>query len=39
LKVAHYVQDGVERSVAAHEIFYALGRVPNVEGMDLDAPA
>jgi pyruvate/2-oxoglutarate dehydrogenase complex dihydrolipoamide dehydrogenase (E3) component len=36
LKVAHYVQDGVERSVAAHEIFYALGRVPNVEGMDLE---
>jgi len=36
MKVAHYVQDGEERSVAAHEIFYALGRVPNVAGLDLE---
>jgi pyruvate/2-oxoglutarate dehydrogenase complex dihydrolipoamide dehydrogenase (E3) component len=36
MKVAHYVKDGVEQSVAAHEILYALGRVPNVEGMDLE---
>jgi pyruvate/2-oxoglutarate dehydrogenase complex dihydrolipoamide dehydrogenase (E3) component len=37
LKVVHYVQDGVEKSVAAHEIFYALGRVPNIAGLDLEA--
>jgi pyruvate/2-oxoglutarate dehydrogenase complex dihydrolipoamide dehydrogenase (E3) component len=37
LKVVHYKQDGVEKSVAAHEIFYALGRVPNVAGLDLEA--
>jgi pyruvate/2-oxoglutarate dehydrogenase complex dihydrolipoamide dehydrogenase (E3) component len=37
LKVVHYQQDGVEKSVAAHEIFYALGRVPNVAGLNLEA--
>ncbi len=37
MKVVHYLQDGVEKSVAAHEIFYALGRVPNVAGLDLEA--
>ena len=36
MKVVHFTQDGEEREVAAHEIFYALGRVPNVCGMDLD---
>ncbi len=36
LKVVHYKQDGEEREVAAHEIFYALGRVPNACGLDLD---
>jgi pyruvate/2-oxoglutarate dehydrogenase complex dihydrolipoamide dehydrogenase (E3) component len=36
-KVVHYVQDGVEKTVAAHEIFYALGRVPNVAGLGLEA--
>jgi pyruvate/2-oxoglutarate dehydrogenase complex dihydrolipoamide dehydrogenase (E3) component len=36
LKVVHYKQDGEEREVAAHEIFYALGRVPNVCDMGLD---
>ena len=36
-KVVHYLRDGIEQSVAAHEIFYALGRVPNIEGLDLDA--
>lgn len=35
-KVVHFVQDGVERSVAAHEIFYTLGRVPNIAGLDLE---
>lgn len=36
MKVVHYHQDGEERSVAAHEIFYTLGRVPNVGGLDLE---
>jgi pyruvate/2-oxoglutarate dehydrogenase complex dihydrolipoamide dehydrogenase (E3) component len=36
-KVVHFIQEGEERSVAAHEIFYALGRVPNVENLGLDA--
>lgn len=36
LKVVHFTQDGAERELAAHEIFYALGRVPNVCGMELD---
>jgi len=37
LKLVHFVRDGVEGHVAAHEIFYALGRVPNVCDMNLDA--
>ncbi len=37
MKVVHYLQDGEEKSVAAHEIFYALGRVPNLAGLDLEA--
>jgi len=37
MKVVAYTQDGVEKSVAAHEIFYALGRVPAVEGLNLEA--
>ncbi len=37
MKVVHFVRDGVEETVAAHEIFYALGRVPNVDGLNLDA--
>ncbi len=36
MKVVHYTQAGGEHEVAAHEIFYALGRVPNVCGLDLD---
>lgn len=36
LKVVHYAQNGEEHEVAAHEIFYALGRVPNVCDMGLD---
>ncbi len=35
-KVVFYVQDGREKSVEADEIFYALGRLPNVEGLDLE---
>lgn len=37
MKVVHFVRDGGEETVAAHEIFYALGRVPNVCDMNLDA--
>jgi pyruvate/2-oxoglutarate dehydrogenase complex dihydrolipoamide dehydrogenase (E3) component len=36
LKVVHYMQAGEEREVAAHEILYALGRLPNACGLDLD---
>jgi pyruvate/2-oxoglutarate dehydrogenase complex dihydrolipoamide dehydrogenase (E3) component len=36
MKVVHFTQNGAEREVPAHEIFYALGRVPNVDGMDLE---
>ncbi|HEV8022933.1 MAG TPA: dihydrolipoyl dehydrogenase [Candidatus Lustribacter sp.] len=36
-KVVDYVVDGVEKSLAAHEIFYALGRVPAVAGLNLEA--
>ncbi len=35
-KVVRYRVDGVEREVAAEEIFYALGRAPNVERLDLE---
>ncbi len=35
-KVVHYLVDGVPKSVEAEEIFYALGRVPNVAGLDLE---
>jgi pyruvate/2-oxoglutarate dehydrogenase complex dihydrolipoamide dehydrogenase (E3) component len=34
-KVVHYTQDGVDKSVAAHEIFYALGRIPAIAGLNL----
>ncbi|MHB8432415.1 MAG: dihydrolipoyl dehydrogenase family protein [Candidatus Tyrphobacter sp.] len=36
-KIVHITVDGVERTVAAEEIFYALGRVPNVDGLKLEA--
>lgn len=36
-KVVHYVQDGAAKTVAAEEIFYALGRVPRVRGLELEA--
>lgn len=35
-KVVYFTQDGVEQSVAADEIFYALGRVPNTAGLELE---
>jgi pyruvate/2-oxoglutarate dehydrogenase complex dihydrolipoamide dehydrogenase (E3) component len=35
-KVVHYVQEGRSTSVAAEEIFYALGRVPNVADLALE---
>jgi len=37
LKVVHFLQGGIEKTVAAHEIFYALGRVPTVAGLNLEA--
>ena len=36
-KEVHYTQDGVEKTLAADEIFYALGRLPAVEGLNLEA--
>jgi pyruvate/2-oxoglutarate dehydrogenase complex dihydrolipoamide dehydrogenase (E3) component len=36
LKVVHFTRGGEEHEVAAHEIFYALGRVPNVDGLALE---
>jgi len=35
-KIVHYLLEGERRSIAADEIFYALGRVPNIAGMDLE---
>jgi pyruvate/2-oxoglutarate dehydrogenase complex dihydrolipoamide dehydrogenase (E3) component len=35
-KVVHYVRHGERGSVAASEIFYALGRVPNIAGLELE---
>ena len=35
-KVVHFLRDGVEESVTAHEIFYALGRTPAVDGLGLE---
>jgi pyruvate/2-oxoglutarate dehydrogenase complex dihydrolipoamide dehydrogenase (E3) component len=35
-KVVHFLRDGVEQTVTAHEIFYALGRVPAVDGLGLE---
>ena len=37
LKVVHFKAGGVEKSIAAHEIFYALGRVPAIAGLNLEA--
>ncbi len=35
-KVVRFLQDGAEREVAVEEIFYALGRTPNVAGLGLE---
>ena len=35
-KVVHYVRDGLPGEVEADEIFYALGRVPNIAGLELE---
>jgi pyruvate/2-oxoglutarate dehydrogenase complex dihydrolipoamide dehydrogenase (E3) component len=35
-KVVRYMHGGVEREIAAEEIFYALGRVPDTHGLDLE---
>jgi pyruvate/2-oxoglutarate dehydrogenase complex dihydrolipoamide dehydrogenase (E3) component len=35
-KVVRFEADGAVRDVAADEIFYALGRAPNVDGLDLE---
>jgi pyruvate/2-oxoglutarate dehydrogenase complex dihydrolipoamide dehydrogenase (E3) component len=35
-KVVRYLHGGVKREVAAEEIFYALGRVPDTLGLDLE---
>jgi pyruvate/2-oxoglutarate dehydrogenase complex dihydrolipoamide dehydrogenase (E3) component len=37
LKVVHFRRNGAEETVAAHEIFMALGRVPNIDGLGLEA--
>lgn len=36
MKVVHFTRGGVEEEVAAEEIFYALGRVPNIEALGLE---
>lgn len=35
-KVVHYSREGRTLEIAADEIFYALGRVPNVAGLELE---
>jgi len=35
-KVVHYTHDGLAKSIETDEIFYALGRLPNVAGLDLE---
>jgi pyruvate/2-oxoglutarate dehydrogenase complex dihydrolipoamide dehydrogenase (E3) component len=37
LKIVHFLKDGVEKTVSAHEIFYALGRIPTIAGLNLEA--
>jgi pyruvate/2-oxoglutarate dehydrogenase complex dihydrolipoamide dehydrogenase (E3) component len=36
LKAVHFIVNGEPRAIEAEEIFYALGRVPNVAGLDLE---
>ncbi len=35
-KIVRYLHGGIEREVAADEIFYALGRTPKTAGLDLE---
>lgn len=35
-KVVRYLQGGTEREAVGDEIFYALGRTPNIAGLDLE---
>ncbi|HYL27579.1 MAG TPA: FAD-dependent oxidoreductase, partial [Candidatus Nitrosotalea sp.] len=35
-RIIRYLHGGVEREAVANEIFYALGRAPNVAGLDLE---
>jgi pyruvate/2-oxoglutarate dehydrogenase complex dihydrolipoamide dehydrogenase (E3) component len=35
-KVVHFMRDGEPETVTADEIFYALGRVPNIDGLGLE---
>jgi pyruvate/2-oxoglutarate dehydrogenase complex dihydrolipoamide dehydrogenase (E3) component len=35
-KVVHVEREGVEGEVVADELLYCLGRVPNIDGLDLD---
>lgn len=36
MKVVHFLREGKEHTVAAEQIFYALGRTPNVDGLGLE---
>lgn len=36
-KVVHFVENGHDRAMSAHEILAAVGRSPNVEGLNLSA--
>ena len=36
MKVVHFSRDGEDHEVEADEIFYALGRTPNIAGLGLD---
>jgi pyruvate/2-oxoglutarate dehydrogenase complex dihydrolipoamide dehydrogenase (E3) component len=38
-KVVHVCRDGVEGDLEADELLYCLGRVPNIDGLNLDAAA
>ncbi len=35
-KIVHYVQTGQSKEIAADEILYALGRIPNIAGLGLE---
>lgn len=37
MKIAHFVQDGTEKTASAHVILQALGRRPNIDGLNLEA--